>query len=228
MKYLILITGCSISLLSADTLTLHPVADTSLFQTDPNNNFGAVTELPAGTTRAGKKSRMLLRFDLAGAMPSNAVVSAAALNLTVVKAPSTSANSRFDLRRVLQNWGEGTNAPVQHGSLAKAGDSSWNSRLAPSTPWSTPGGSVGVDYSTNVSSSASITRLGTFSFASTSNLVQDAQQWLQDPASNFGWVLMTEAETTASTARRFGSREAGKNAAALTLTFSVPQPAVAP
>src|ERR1051325_10949836 len=103
MKYVIILMGLSISLLSADTVTLQPVADTSLFQNDPNNNFGKVTELPAGTTKIGKKSRMLLKFDLTNAIPSNAVISSGSLNVIVVKIPSSPTNSKFDLRRVLQS-----------------------------------------------------------------------------------------------------------------------------
>ena len=38
-------------------------------------------------------------------------------------------------------------------------------------------------------------------------MVADAQSWLDDPQSNFGWVLMCDSETSDFTARGFASHE---------------------
>jgi hypothetical protein len=59
-------------------------------------------------------------------------------------------------------------------------------------------------------------------------MVADVQSWLDDPASNFGWLLLGD-ETTSLTARRFDTREAPNSALrpALEITFSgsaVPEP----
>src|SRR5258707_1107878 len=79
----------------AESIILTPVADTALFEYEPNFNFGAEYDLPAGTIgRAGgfKRSRILLKFDVARAIPTNAVIGGAVLTLTAVKAPDSPAN----------------------------------------------------------------------------------------------------------------------------------------
>src|SRR5437879_1976221 len=48
----------------ADTITLAPIADTSLFEEVPDNNLGGLTHIPAGTTVLSKRSRALFKFDL--------------------------------------------------------------------------------------------------------------------------------------------------------------------
>src|SRR2546427_6017298 len=96
----------------ADSVTLHPVADTTLYETTPNNNLGANTDFIAGTTagNAGQpyRNRALLRFDVSGQIPTGAAITSATLTLLVVKTPSVPANSAFNLHRLLVSWGEGS------------------------------------------------------------------------------------------------------------------------
>ena len=51
-----------------------------------------------------------------------------------------------------------------------------------------------------------MTGLGSYNFEST-NLVTDVQNWLTDPSSNFGWIMVNGNETISRSARRFASRE---------------------
>jgi hypothetical protein len=129
--------------------------------------------------------------------------------------------SIFDLRRVLTNWTEGTGLG-NSGSPAQDGETTWNNRLSPASPWTVPGGAISNDYSGVVSAAVLITNIGSYTFASTGGLVADVQQWLRSPGNNFGWVLMTEFENTAFTAKRFGAREDTNNAPALVVDYSVP------
>src|SRR5207249_7454081 len=50
----------------------------------------------------------------------------------------------------------------------------------------------------------------------------DAQAWLNNPATNFGWMLITESERTPESARRFGSREDPSHAPVLVIGYLVP------
>jgi hypothetical protein len=131
------------------------------------------------------------------------------------------ANSTFDLRRVLADWGEGAGTG-NAGTPAQPGEATWNARHYPSTLWTAPGGAISNDFATIPSASLFIADVGIYTFTSTSNLVADVQAWLQNPSSNFGWVLMTESETTEFTARRFGSRESITNAPTLQIQFATP------
>src|SRR5579872_792398 len=205
-----------------DSVTLQPSADTSLFETAPNNNLGGSLSLVAGSNASGFRSRALLRFDLAGNIPSNAVIQSVALTVTVVTLPGGGgADSIFDLRRVLGDWGEGAGSGNQ-GSPAGDGEATWNNRFYPSATWTVPGGAVSNDFSAGVSASMLVSNLGGYTFSSTSNLVADAQAWLSTPAANFGWALMSESETLHQTARRFGAREDPVNAASLAVQYVLP------
>ena len=46
------------------------------------------------------------------------------------------------------------------------------------------------------------------------------QTWLSNPETNFGWLLISQGEGTAKTARHFGAREDAGNAPRLVIDFS--------
>lgn len=215
---------------ASNSVTLVPTADTSLFENSPDNNLGALTDIPAGmTARSGKRGRCLFKFDIAANLPPAAVVTSAALTLHVSNEPLTPVNSTFLLHRVLRPWGEGHgNDGSTQGAPAVQGDATWNARLYPSPLWSQPGGAAPVDFAPLTSASTPIQGVGNYTFHSSSNLVADLQLWLQNPATNFGWILMSQSEFQMGTARRFTSREAlaissiSNNVPKLLVQFVVP------
>ena len=211
----------------AESVTLHPVADTTLYETTPNNNLGAHTDFIAGTTagNAGQpyRNRALLKFDVTGQIPTGATITSASLTLRVARTPSVPANSTFDLHRLLVSWGEG-NKTGQLGLQATTGEATWISRFFLLPQWGIPGGKAGTDFLTDASASTFVGSSNRYTFVSTSNLVADVQFWLNNPGSNFGWILMSQEEATASTARRFASREGGANAPVLVIEYTVGQP----
>lgn len=89
----------------AATLNLAPSADTTLFETLPDNNLGASahTNLIVGTTASGFKNRSLFKFDLS-LLPTNATITSAAFTFLIGKA-GIGPGSRFALHRVLRPWG---------------------------------------------------------------------------------------------------------------------------
>ena len=197
-------------------VTLTPVADTSLFELNPNNNLGAST-LVAGTiglNEGARRSRALIQFSLSN-LPPDIVLTSAALTINVVKQSFSAANSNFDLHRVLQPWGEGNKA-VSTGAPASAGEATWNARFFLTSAWNSPGASSSADVLPTVSSTTFISGGGPFVF---SGLLADVQFWLDHPQQNFGWILMTESESVPYTARRFGSREDALNTPTLTLGY---------
>ena len=211
----------------AESVILNPVADTTLYETTPYNNLGAHTDFIAGTTagNAGQpyRNRALLKFDVTGQIPTGATITSASLTLRVARTPSVPANSTFDLHRLLVSWGEG-NKTSQLGLQATTGEATWISRFFLLPQWGIPGGKAGADFLTDASASTFVGSSNRYTFVSTSNLVADVQFWLNNPGSNFGWILMSQEEATASTARRFASREGGANAPVLVIEFTVGQP----
>jgi hypothetical protein len=206
----------------AEFVLLGPAADTSIFEAFPENNMGGNDNMVAGANASLARARALFRFDVAGAIPSNAIIQSVTLVVTVVLTPPDGGEpSTFDLRRVLVDWGEGTGTN-NAGVSVTSGEADWAARFYPSNLWSVPGGAVSNDFSEMVSASLALADLGNYTFNSTSNLVSDAQSWLREPGKNFGWVLMSESENVALTVRRIGTRESITNAPLLRVDFSMP------
>ncbi len=197
----------------AATILLQPVADTTLIEIAPISNMGGSTFVNAGTAgQNGARNRGLYKFNFSS-IPPYSKIKSAAVTLEVVQEPSAGGvSSLFDLHRLLKSWGEGDKVTALHdggglGLLATTNEATWNSRFAFTTNlWSSPGASN--DYATAVSSSTPVYGVADFPhFNSTPQMIADVQDWVNDPASNFGWLLKSESEATAKTARGFGSRE---------------------
>jgi hypothetical protein len=205
----------------ADTISLQPVADTTLQATFPDSNFGDGTTFTVGGRRHGGRTRALMLFDIANNLPAGATITSASLTVTVIGVPSGGVNSTFDLNRLTASWGEGSGTD-HGGSPAGAGAATWNNRQGSSgSAWTTPGG----DFVAAASASRAINGSGGFTFTSTTSLVGDVQSWLNNPANNFGWLMRSESETTATTIRRFASRDDSANSPLLTINYTlVPEP----
>ncbi len=218
------------SIVHADTVTLFPVADTTLIETAPENNLGGQAFFNAGSTALTPPSRNrgLLRFDLSGTVPLQSKIESAVLTLFVVRAPPAENPSTFHLFRMLRPWGEGNKiglAPsLGLGLPAEPQEATWLTPFAQTTNrWAAPGGLAGTDFASTKSGDCYVYGIGDspYNFIS-QGLSSDAQFWLDHPEQNFGWTLLTENESAASTARRFGSREDPNNTPVLTIEFTPP------
>jgi hypothetical protein len=207
----------------AEVVNLPSVADTTLLEVNPDNNMGGEPHVHAGTTAISTRNRALIKFNPASAIPSNAVITSATLTLQVTMTPPAGGvNSTFGLHRVLVDWGEGDKIGLR-GSLASAGEATWFYRFLPTDTWAEGGALADTDFVATSSASTFVAGLGSYTFSGTPALAADVQFWLNNPAGNFGWMLLCQDEETGQTARRFGSRE---NAAApvLTVSYFVPPP----
>jgi len=145
-------------------------------------------------------------------VPAGSTITSAELKLHVGRQSSANALS-VSLRRLTANWGAGTataGPTIAHNGLGTAsttGDATWNQRITP-IGWTNPG--AFSDTAAAVSATASVPGAvnGAATWSSTPTMVSDLQGWLNNPATNFGWLLYTSAETTAFTAKAFYSRSA--------------------
>ena len=196
----------------AATLTLTPVADADIEQFQPDSNFGSATSMASGelgSSAGNELRRALLRFDLAGQIPAGAVINSVSVQVHVVRVSASLVSSNFELRRLLQPWGE----------MAV----SWNSRLA-SVSWQQPGAEGAGDLLATASATVLVSGVGTYTFAATPGLLADVQAWVAAPSTNCGWLLVSQGEGTPFTACRFGTHEDAANAPALVLDYSLPDP----
>jgi len=198
----------------ADIITNFPVADTDLQKANPTNNFGSSPDMVAGGL--GMNSgldvrRILLKFDFSGQIPPQAIINSATVTVNVIDhlpGSGTGPDSTFDLRRVLQDWRE-----------MEATWNNWSSTNA----WNTPGAAGAGDSISAASSTVFISGLGSYVFPSTAALVADVQNYVANPGTNFGWLLMSESEAP-QTARHFASREDPVNTPYIVVDYSPPPP----
>jgi hypothetical protein len=211
--------------LQAATAIIIPAADTFLSEFSADHNTGAHIDVAAGTVSNGTRTRALLRFDAAAHIPAGAVITSASLRLEVTRTiGGGGVNSNFQLRRVLVPWTEGGQTG-NLGARAAPGETTWAWRMAPDVPWNAPGGVIGSDYADAVSSATPVQGPGSYEFASTPEMVQDVQSWIDDPALNFGWLLMSDLEEVSETSRRFAAREdPNERAPVLTVEYIPPAP----
>jgi PKD repeat protein len=185
---------------AAETVALEPIKDTTIYEEGALSN-GAGDYLFAGTNDDGDERRALLAFDIAGSIPAGSTITEVALTMTVSR--TRSGAQTVGLHRVISDWGEGpSNAPGNEGggTAAMNGDATWSARIFPDQPWTQDGG----DFLASPSSEAEVAGIGTYTWASSSALIDDVQRWLDTPAENVGWLV---SMSTGGRTKRFNSRE---------------------
>ena len=129
------------------------------------------------------------------------------------------------LRPVSQDWGEGTvdcDAGAGGGGRgldANAGDATWLDAKFTQTAWNNAGGDFGaISASASVGDNNGAQGVWNSGVAGNAAMVSDLQGWLNNPASNNGWV-MVGLEGAGPSTRRFSAREGG-NPPTLTIDFT--------
>jgi hypothetical protein len=185
------------------TVVLTPSMDTSIYSggTKPQGN----STILSGRRGIGVIDRALLRFDLR-AIPTNAIVQSAQLELSVVRAPNYTPYT-FRLHRLLTIWDESAN---------------WQ-QAASGRLWAAPGGAPNTDFQSTHVPAVVGAGVSTFRglFGPSVELQGDLQAWIQNPNSNSGWILICASEGDAKSARHFGSTESGFPPR-LTISYEIP------
>jgi hypothetical protein len=194
---------------AGDVLVIGSDRDNTLYENKTGSlSNGAGIHFFAGLTALGQIRRGVVRFDLS-AVPPGATIESVVLTLNMSR---TEAGPRaVALHRATADWGEGaSDAPGEEGggAASQAGDSTWIHTFFATDFWSTTGG----DFASPASSSIVVGDEGLYSWGTTAGMEGDVAAWVNDPAANFGWVLVGEeslalAGQGISTAKRFDSRE---------------------
>jgi FtsP/CotA-like multicopper oxidase with cupredoxin domain len=207
---------------SATIITLGAAKDSTLYQPasgGTTNSNGAGEHCFAGRTDDGYVRRGLIAFNLTD-VPPGSIISAATLTLYMSRTRDTANNVL--LHRLLGNWGEGaSNAGQEEGRGIQAlpGDATWYHRFYPTSSWASAGG----DFVASASATAAVNKEGFYSWSSP-GLVADVQGWLNNPGSNFGWVIKGD-ESNIKTSKRFDTREVETVSQRPTLTLEFVAPA---
>lgn len=200
-------------------MTLGASLDATLYeQASGGTANGAGMGIFAGKTNAGSVRRGLVQFDVAGGIPEGATITGAILTMTVSR--TSSGGQVVALHRVLSEWGTaGSDAAGEEGggTSARDGDATWVHTFSPDQMWQSPGG----DFVAERSARTTVSGEGAYRWGLASELVEDVMAWLDDPSSNFGWILIG-TESSNRTAKRFVSSEAGGGGPVLRVEFIMP------
>jgi hypothetical protein len=209
---------------TANVINITPTKDNTLYEYEPaegDRSNGAGFHFFAGENGMGELRRGVLAFDVEETIPAGSTITAVTLTMNMSMTPA--GPETVELHKLLADWGEGTShAPMGEGDGAPAtpNDATWRHRFFDTIFWTTEGG----DFSATVSASQSVGGVGQYMWSS-AQMVADVQEWLDSPASNFGWLVLGNELTTA-TAKRFDTRESA-SPPVLTIQY-IPGPRVMP
>ena len=200
------LTGIASDLASAATISIMPSKDNTLYEFDPDDgdhSNGAGFHFFAGETAMSELRRGVLAFDIAGNVPPGSTITGVSLSMNMSRTISETPRI-VELHKLLADWGEGTShAPGEEGDGAPAttNDATWRHRFFDTIFWAMEGG----DFSPTVSASQSVGPVGPYTWNS-AQMVADVQSWVNNPASNFGWLVLGD-ESALGTTKRFDTRE---------------------
>ena len=207
----------------SQTVTLQASKDNTLFDLNDQNQYlsnGAGDDLFTGMTDRLERRRAVIAFDLSS-IPAGSTVTSVTLTLRLSR--TRAANETVTLHRLTADWGEGTSDSTSggggQGATPTAGDATWIHRFFSTLLWTTPGG----DFVATPSGFAVIGgQNGPYAWTG-AGLTGDVQDWLNAPATNFGWLVKGN-EAAQQTAMRFDSSENGTlaNRPVLSVTFTPP------
>jgi len=189
-------------LAAAEVVALAPSQDVTLYEdsagapgTGPGNGLFVGPNAEGGFAR-----RAVLAFDLIGRIPPGSQIHSAVLTLHMAKAGTES--QIVYLHRMLAPWGESPSPAT------------WIQNFPPDRAWAQPGG----DYDPAVSTACEVNDVGFYTWGPVARMTQDVQQWVDNPASNFGWILIGQ-EPAPEIGKRFNSRECADTLHRPTLTI---------
>lgn len=189
----------------AETVTIEASQDNTLYESSQGAlSNGAGTHIFSGQTNGQGARRAIVAFKDLSAIPAGATITSVKFQLYLNK--ENSAATMMNLLRLQSDWGEGASdasGAEGQGASAMSGDATWNHTFFDNMTWTTPGG----DFNQTPRAQMMTSGIGALVFGSTAAMVGDVEDWLDNPAGNFGWIVV--ANESVVSAKRFTSREGG-------------------
>jgi hypothetical protein len=205
---------------TADEVQVGALKDNTLYESDAGGfSNGSGDHFFAGVTFQLAARRGVIAFDIAGAIPAGATIESVELQLSMSQ--TNAGDEQVTLHNVLQDWGEGaSDAPGGEGGGGQpmTGDVTWLHTFFNDQFWTTPGG----DFDAAADGETTVGSLPGFYTWSSKGMVARVQAWLDDPSSNFGWLVQCN-EDSFPTAKRFDSKDNPESAVhpLLTVQYSL-------
>lgn len=201
ISFLLLFFSGAVS--AQQTVTINPSKDNTLYESSTGSlSNGSGQSIFTGVDDNGNIKRAVIMFDIAGNIPAGSLITDVDLTLTMLQ--TTAGSSNVSLHTLTADWGEAGSIASGNGGgggAAQTGDATWLHTFYNTSFWTTPGG----DFNPSASATTSVGGGGIYLWTSTP-MINDVQNWLGNPASNYGWILIGD-ESTSPTAKRFASSE---------------------
>ena len=189
-------------------MILEASKDNTIFSDNNSASNGSGTALFAGRVQQVNRSRRaLLAFPVGPPdIPEGATIDSVTLTLRVNQSRASATD--FSLHKLTSDWGEGASTAggigqsLGQGGQAQTGDATWNRTFFNTQSWN----SVGGDFVAVLSATASVGDPNTTSSWMSARMAADVQDWLDNPGTNFGWILI--GPENSQSIKWFDSREA--------------------
>lgn len=182
--------------------------DNTLYENNTNDavlSNGIGQHFFSGVNGTNERRRAVLYFDLTE-IPAGSQIDNVELQLYMNR--TGAGLHTIELYEILKDWGEGTSDGATgsgqgegRGADATTGDATWVHTFYPNQNWDSPGG----DYESTAVAALGVDGVGSYTWASTDELVALVQKWLDTPEDNHGLILVGDEQLSA-TAKRFSSR----------------------
>jgi hypothetical protein len=182
--------------------------------------------------------RGLIQFTPPAALQGHATVTAVQLEMTIeaLGMPTRRIDAVESLRAMTEAWRQGNGVgdaamtfTVGQMCSDTVTGATWNQpacAAGTTATWTTPGGTAvatvsGQADTTGVPFDSQVVWDG--AAAGNAGMIADVQGWIDTPAGNHGWLIMSSDEITQPAPQRFYSTEAGGTTApTLTITYTQP------
>lgn len=171
------------------------VADTRIYESLPNNNYGTSTDLETSKFGPGDHQHSIIKFEGLSNIPSGSTINSVTLSLNLSNAGGASGQT-VSLRRLLRDWVEST--------------ATWNI-YDTGLNWTTGGGlSSGNDRVAAVSDTITgvTSTLQYYTSSGNAQLATDVKNIIDGVNSNYGWHLERTDGADDATFRVFSSSNA--------------------
>jgi hypothetical protein len=208
----------AISVTAQESVELNPVADNTLIE--PHDGIirsnGSGSHFFVGRTNNRGIRRAVLKFDLSD-LPESAVIDS--VNLRLFMDNSGAGAFDQDIFEVTSDWGEGASnagGGGGTGTTPEANDATWIHTFFDTSQWNTAGG----DFNSTSLSRQNIGGTGSYTFYNSAAFTALAQSWYDNPAENYGIIIVSAVENQRSS-KRYASRENLTNKPVLTVYYSI-------
>ena len=187
----------------AKTVFVPATQDNTLYESPSGRlSNGSGDHLFAGLTLEQQKRRAVIAFKDLDDIPEGATITSVILHLHVSQENSNPAT--IGVYRLTSDWGEGISHAAENegrGANSENGDATWAHMFWPTFTWTDAGG----DFVEDSSAEMVVGLVGDYTFGPTIDMIADVQLWVDQPALNYGWILV--GDEAVRSARRFDSRE---------------------